>query len=42
VRHYPCDHFDVFGAGDWTAPAAQHQAEFVSEILAGDREPATA
>jgi len=35
VRHYPCDHFDVFAGGDdsWFAPAVDHQLHFLNRHL---------
>jgi len=34
VRHYPCDHFDVFAPNDWFAPAVAHQLAFLTRQLA--------
>lgn len=33
VRHYPCDHFDVFAGFDWFAPAITHQLHFLTRHL---------
>ncbi len=33
VRHYPADHFDVFGDGAWTQQAAAHQVAFLEDVL---------
>lgn len=38
VRHYPCDHFDVFEGNDWFEPAVNHQIGFLARHLAGSRE----
>ncbi len=38
VRHYPCDHFDVFPGKDWHQPAVSHAVHFLQRKLA----PATA
>ena len=35
VRHYPCDHFDVFAAGDWFDHVVDHQIAFLSRHLVG-------
>ena len=34
VRHYPCDHFDVWPGKDWHAPAVRHQVAFLTRVLA--------
>lgn len=34
VRHYPCDHFDVWPGKDWFEPAAGHQIAFLTKHLA--------
>lgn len=34
VRHYPCDHFDVFACGDWFDHVAEHQIAFLTRHLA--------
>ena len=34
VRHYPCDHFDVWPGKPWHGPAARHQVAFLSRVLA--------
>jgi pimeloyl-ACP methyl ester carboxylesterase len=33
VRHYPCDHFDVFPGRDWFEPAVEHQLHFLRRHL---------
>ncbi|GAA3951924.1 alpha/beta hydrolase [Gordonia caeni] len=33
VRHYPCDHFDVFSGFDWFTPAVTHQLQFLTRHL---------
>ncbi len=35
VRHYPCDHFDVWPGSDWFEPAIAHQLQFLRRHLAG-------
>ncbi|MFW0783897.1 alpha/beta fold hydrolase [Gordonia sp. CPCC 206044] len=42
VRHYPCDHFDIFAGSDWFEPAVAHQLSFLTRHLTGDRERAVA
>ncbi|MDL9948541.1 alpha/beta fold hydrolase [Gordonia sp. ABSL11-1] len=37
VRHYPCDHFDVFDGRDWFEPAVAHQLSFLRRHLAVER-----
>lgn len=34
VRHYPCDHFDVFAGGAWFEHAVEHQIAFLTRHLA--------
>ncbi|MBS9373169.1 alpha/beta hydrolase [Rhodococcus sp. B50] len=34
VRHYPCDHFDVWPGKDWFDRAVQHQIHFLTRHLA--------
>lgn len=34
VRHYPCDHFDVFPGKDWHEPAVEHAVAFLVRHLA--------
>jgi dienelactone hydrolase len=34
VRHYPCDHFDVFSGGTWFDHAVDHQIAFLARHLA--------
>ncbi len=29
VRHYPCDHFDVYPGSDWFEPVIAHQLQFL-------------
>lgn len=33
VRHYPCDHFDVWPGHDWFDSVADHQAAFLARTL---------
>lgn len=33
VRHYPCDHFDIFEGRDWFEPAVTHQLSFLTRHL---------
>lgn len=33
VRHYPCDHFDVFAGKDWHQPAVVHAVRFLTRHL---------
>ncbi|HCB03317.1 MAG TPA: hypothetical protein DEQ43_03525 [Nocardioides bacterium] len=33
VRHYPCDHFDVWPGNDWFAPVVDHQLYFLRRHL---------
>ncbi|HWJ82211.1 MAG TPA: alpha/beta fold hydrolase [Nocardioides sp.] len=33
VRHYPCDHFDLFPGKDWHEPAVQHAVQFLGRVL---------
>jgi uncharacterized protein len=33
VRHYPCDHFDVWPGKPWFEPAVAHQVAFLSRVL---------
>jgi fermentation-respiration switch protein FrsA (DUF1100 family) len=33
VRHYPCDHFDVWPGRDWFEPAVAHQLYFLRRHL---------
>lgn len=42
VRHYPCDHFDVFEGRDWFEPAVRHQVSFLTAQLAATAAPAGA
>ena len=34
VRHYPCDHFDVWPGSDWFDPVLAHQLMFLRRHLA--------
>ncbi|HEY9313758.1 MAG TPA: alpha/beta fold hydrolase [Williamsia sp.] len=34
IRHYPCDHFDVYPGKPWHEAIADHQARFLSMTLA--------
>ncbi|AZZ81112.1 alpha/beta hydrolase [Gordonia alkanivorans] len=34
VRHYPCDHFDVFAGNDWFEPCVGHAIAFLTRKLA--------
>lgn len=34
VRHYPCDHFDVWPGKEWFEPALAHQVAFLARVLA--------
>lgn len=38
VRHYPCDHFDVFAGKDWHEPAVAHAVHFLQRKLAPAKE----
>ena len=33
VRHYPCDHFDVFPGKAWHEPAVEHATRFLVRHL---------
>jgi dienelactone hydrolase len=33
VRHYPCDHFDVWPGSAWFEPTLRHQAQFLTRHL---------
>lgn len=33
VRHYPCDHFDVFAGNDWFEPAVEDEIRFLTRKL---------
>jgi len=39
VRHYPCDHFDVWPGRDWFEAAAGHQVRFLSRALGAATAP---
>ena len=34
VRHYPCDHFDVYTGNEWHAHVVRHQVDFLTRRLA--------
>ncbi len=34
VRHYPCDHFDVYAGAEWHEQVVAHQVRFLSRHLA--------
>lgn len=36
VRHYPCDHFDVWPGKAWHEAAVEHQVRFLTQHLAAD------
>jgi fermentation-respiration switch protein FrsA (DUF1100 family) len=40
VRHYPCDHFDVFPGKPWHDAAASHAVTFLTRQLSAARVPA--
>ncbi len=40
VRHYPCDHFDVWPGRDWFDAAVAHQISFLSRHLGAGSPPA--
>lgn len=33
VRHYPCDHFDVWPGSEWHEAAVRHQVQFLMNVL---------
>jgi pimeloyl-ACP methyl ester carboxylesterase len=33
VRHYPCDHFDIYPGKEWFEPAVAHQVAFLTRKL---------
>lgn len=33
VRHYPCDHFDIFAGKPWHEPAVEHAVSFLTRHL---------
>ncbi len=35
VRHYPCDHFDVWPGKQWFDAASSHQISFLTRVLTG-------
>jgi uncharacterized protein len=34
VRHYPCDHFDVYAGKEWHGAVVAHQVAFLTRVLA--------
>ena len=34
VRHYPCDHFDVYAGAEWHDAVVRHQVQFLTRHLA--------
>jgi uncharacterized protein len=34
VRHYPCDHFDVYAGAEWHDAVVAHQVAFLTRVLA--------
>jgi fermentation-respiration switch protein FrsA (DUF1100 family) len=42
VRHYPCDHFDVFPGRRWFEHAVSHQVDFLRRHLGGSARAETA
>jgi fermentation-respiration switch protein FrsA (DUF1100 family) len=40
VRHYPCDHFDVYPGREWHEPILRHQVAFLTRHLAPAGHPA--
>ena len=39
VRHYPCDHFDVWPGSDWFEPVLRHQVQFLERHLRVEDSP---
>ena len=39
VRHYPCDHFDVWSGKAWHEPAVRHQVDFLTRLFHPDVVP---
>lgn len=33
VRHYPCDHFDVYAGAEWHDAVVRHQVQFLTRVL---------
>ena len=33
VRHYPCDHFDVYAGAEWHDAVVRHQVQFLTSVL---------
>ena len=33
MRHYPCDHFDVYAGADWHDAVVAHQVAFLTRHL---------
>lgn len=42
VRHYPCDHFDVWAGKAWHEPAVRHQVGFLTRLFGTDAAQPTA
>ncbi|MCG7631515.1 lysophospholipase [Gordonia McavH-238-E] len=42
VRHYPCDHFDVFAGNDWFEPCVKHEIGFLTRHLVTKGHPVEA
>lgn len=42
VRHYPCDHFDLFPGKEWHDPAVAHAVSFLTRKLAAPDDSYTA
>ena len=40
VRHYPCDHFDVFAGSEWFDAVVDHQVHFLTRHLGGTHDGA--
>lgn len=36
VRHYPCDHFDIFAGNDFFEPCVTHEIGFLRRHLASN------
>jgi uncharacterized protein len=41
IRHYPCDHFDVYPGQQWFESVISHQTDFLSGHFATEGEPDT-
>ena len=42
IRHYPCDHFDVYPGMRWHERIRAHQARFLSDVLSVPTRPENA